>query len=308
VGLREVVVTGAFGFVGRAVAKRLLDRGFDVRTLTNHAGREDPFRGRVTAAPLDFRDPKALARSMRGAATLFNSFWIRFPRRGRTYEGAVERSRILFEAARSAGVRRIVHTSIANPDPDSPLGYYRGKAQVEVALRESGVSHAILRPTFFFGEGDVLLNNIGWLVRRSPVFLVPGSGRYRVQPVFVGDYADLAVRLLEEDGDAVLDAVGPEVFAFDDLVRAIASAIGRRVALLRVPPPLALAATGLVGLAVRDVVLTADEVRGLRGDLLVSKGEPTCPTRLTDWLRENAAHVGRRYASELGRHFDGAFV
>lgn len=303
----RAVVTGAFGFVGRAVAERFLGRGVHIRTLTNHPERGGPLRESVDVAPLDFRDPDALARAMAGASVLFNSFWVRFPRRRRTFEGAVERSRILFEAAKRAGVRRVVHTSIANPDERSPLGYYRGKALVEEALLGSGLSHAILRPTVFFGRGDVLLNNIGWLVRRFPVFLVPGNGRYRIQPVYVRDFADLAVRLAGETGDVVLDAVGPEIYAFDDLVRTIASALGRRVALLHVPPALALAASAIVGLAVRDVVLTAEEVRGLRDELLVSRGAPTCPTRLSEWLRENAGEMGRRYASELARHFDRPF-
>jgi NADH dehydrogenase len=307
IGIARAVVTGAFGFVGRAVAERLLARGIGVRTLTNHPERGGPLRGRIEVFPLDFRDRDALARAMEGASVLFNSFWVRFPRAGRTYEGAVDRSRVLFEAARRAGVARIVHTSIANPDERSPLRYYRGKAQVEAALREGGISRAILRPTVFFGRGDVLLNNIGWFVRRFPFFLVPADGRYRVQPVFVGDFADLAVRLAGEEIDVVLDAVGPEVFPFDDFVRAIASALGRKVRLLHVPPALALAATGIAGLALRDVVLTPDEVRGLRGDLLVSRGAPTCPTPLTQRLRENASEVGRRYASEMARHFDRPF-
>src|SRR4051812_21271646 len=134
-------VTGALGFSGRHIAARLLARGDDVVNLTNHADRPDPFRGALEPRPLDFGRPDELARSMDGVDTLFNTYWVRFPHGAVTHATAVRSSRILFAAARDAGVRRIVHVSIANADPASRLAYYRGKAQVEQALAATGVPH-----------------------------------------------------------------------------------------------------------------------------------------------------------------------
>lgn len=299
----RIVVTGASGFSGRFIAARLLDAGARVVNLTGHPQRPHVFGDRIETARMDFEHPDELERTLRGAAVLVNTYWVRFARGDRTHAVAVRNSRILFEAAKRAGVRRIVHTSIANPSLDSPLTYYRGKAEVERDLRATGLSHAILRPTVMFGGQDVLVNNIAWMLRRFPLFLVPGNGRYRVQPVFVEDFADLAVQTSRQEADVVLDAVGPEVLAFDDLLRRVGQAVGRRVRIVHAPPGLVHAATALIGVPLRDVVLTWQEIEGLMADLLASKDPPTCPTRLSEWLAREAASVGRRYASEVGRHY-----
>ncbi len=250
--------------------------------------------------------PAARAATLTGADTLYNTYWVRFAHGRTTFAQAVANTRILVHAAVQAGVRRIVHVSIANPDPRSPLPYYRGKGELEQFIAASGLSYVFLRPTVVFGGADILINNIAWLVRHVPVFLVPGDGRYRVQPIHVEDLADLAVAAGAHSDNLILDAVGPETFTFDELVHTIAAALGRRVRCLHVPPWLALAAARVIGRFVGDVTLTRDELRGLMGDLLVSAAPPTGTTRLTTWLHTHAADVGRHYASELQRHYDRA--
>ena len=297
------VVTGAFGYTGRYITARLLACGKRVRTLTGHPARPNPFGGAVEVAPLDFGNPGQLTRSLRGAETLYNTYWIRFPHGAATYEKAVENSRVLFRAAREAGVRRLVHISITQASQDSPFAYFRGKGLVEEALRESGLSHAILRPTVVFGPEGILINNIAWLLRRFPVFAVPGRGDYRLQPVFVEDVAELAVAAGDSRDNLILDAVGPETFTFDEFVRLVARAVGSRARLVHLPPGLALWLSRLVGLFVGDVVLTREEVDGLMANLLVSDAPPTGRTRLSNWLARNADQVGGRYASELDRHY-----
>ncbi len=300
---KVAAVTGAFGYSGKYIARRLLDRGYRVVNLTGHPDRPDPFDGEVEVAGRRFDDPDSLARSMEGAAVLFNTYWVRFARGGETFEKAVENSVTLFHAAKKAGVRRVVHTSIANPSEDSPLGYYRGKALVEKALQDSGLSHAILRPTVIFGKEDILINNIAWSLRKLPFFAIPGDGSYKIQPVFVEDFADLAIQAAESEESTVQDAVGPEVFTFDKLVRLVAGAIGRPARLVHVPPTLVFWATRAVGFFVKDVILTREEIAGLMDNLLVSDGPATGQTRLSEWLKENAGSVGVSYASEVGRHF-----
>ena len=277
--------------------------GRRVLTLTGHPSRPNPFGQRVTTAPFNFDNPRELARSLRGATTLYNTYWIRFPRGKLTFEQAVHNSQVLVQAAQEAGVQRLVHISIANPSEDSPLPYYRGKAQVEKAIVQSGLSYAILRPTVVFGPEDILINNIAWLIRRFPVFAVPGRGDYDLQPIFVEDLADLAVKLGAERENTILDAAGPETFTFDQMAHLMARTLGRRVWIVHVPPGLALLLSRLVGYLVRDVVLTGDEVRGLMADLLVSGEPPRGRTPLSRWLEANAHRVGVKYASELARHY-----
>ena len=297
------VVTGASGHTGRYIARRLLDEGSIVKTLTRSPARPSPFGDSVEHLPLDFRDFRRLVGHLRGAYTLYNTYWIRFPRGGVTHDVAVENSRVLIGAAVEAGVRRIVHISITSPSEDSPLSYFRGKALVERAIRESGLSYAILRPTVLFSAEDLLINNIAWFLRRSPVFPIAGSGDYPIQPIFVDDLAQLAVGSGSGSEDFVSDAVGPETFEFEQMVRLVAGRVGSRARIVRVPPSLALLAARMAGWLVRDVVLTKGEIDGLLAGLLVSAEAPTATTRFTEWLEAQGATLGRRYASELDRHY-----
>jgi len=297
------VVTGAFGYTGKYITRRLLNSGRRVRTITGHPKRANSFGNQVETAPMDFSDRAGLVRSLRGASVLYNTYWVRFNHGRATFDEAVANSRVLIEAAREAGVRKIVHLSIANPSLDSPLPYYSGKALVEKAIVDSGLPYAILRPTVIFGTGDILINNIAWFARRFPVFAIPGSGQYQLQPMFVEDLAELATNSAPQENSLVLDAVGPEIFTFDDLVRRIALAVGRKATLLHVSSRAAFQMLRCIGPIVGDVILTREEIEGLMADLLVSKQPATGQTRFSSWLTKNANALGTRYASELQRHY-----
>jgi uncharacterized protein YbjT (DUF2867 family) len=295
------VVTGAFGYTGRYIARALIAGGRSVRTLTNHPRGEDPIARQLELAPLHFDRPADLARSLEGAATLFNTYWIRFPYRGVDFARAVSNLRTLIDAARQAGVSRFVHLSITNANAASPLPYFAGKGMVEEYLAASGLSYAIVRPAVIFGSEEILLNNIGWLLRRFPVFAIPGVGSYRLQPVFVEDLAILAIETARRTDNYAIDAVGPETFTFNDLVALIARAVGSRTSIIHLPPAVVLACAWLVGRAMGDVMLTWDEIRGLMADLLVSSGPPTATTRFSEWLQRRAELFGVSYASEIAR-------
>jgi uncharacterized protein YbjT (DUF2867 family) len=194
--------------------------------------------------------------------------------------------------------------SIANPSIDSPLPYYRGKALVEHALATAGVPYAIVRPTFFFGGGrDILANNIAWILRRMPLFVVPGDGRYLVQPIHVDDLALICLRAADGRGGVIMDAAGPDTMSFEELVRATRDALGRRTPILHAPPAAMAALARTLGLVVRDVVLTADEIRGLTSGLLVSHQPALGHISFLEWLNEHRRTLGSAYANELDRHF-----
>jgi uncharacterized protein YbjT (DUF2867 family) len=295
-------VTGAFGFTGRYIAQRLINAGKRVRALIGR-NRPNPFGDRIEVARLQFDDFQALVDSLKGVDVLYNTYWVRFNYGETTFERAVQNSQMLIRAAEEAGVRRLVHISITNPSEDSPLPYFRGKALVERAIRNSSLSYGIIRPTVLFGEGDILLNNIAYFLRRFPIFIVPGKGDYRLQPVYVDDVAALAVEAGERMDNFALDAVGPEVFTFAELVRLIKDAVGSKAKIVHAPPSLTMLCIGVLNYFVNDIVLTREELEGLMANLLVSDQPPTCPTRFSEWLRENAEQMGLHYASELKRHF-----
>ena len=295
------VVTGAFGYSGKYIATRLLEAGYRVRTLTNSLRRANPFGERVEAHPFDFDNPDRLAASLEGATVLYNTYWVRFNHKSSTHSVAVQNTQKLFEAAKRAGVKRVVHVSITNPSETSPLEYFSGKARLERALAESGLSYAILRPTVIFGKQDILINNIAWVLRRLPVFGVFGAGQYRLQPIYVDDLAKLAVEQGRETTNRTINAIGPETFTYRGLVQEIGAIIGKRRLIVSVPPAIGYIFGWGLGQVMGDVLITREEIRGLMADLLYTDAPPAGVTRLTAWAKEHAATLGQHYASELGR-------
>lgn len=297
------VVTGAFGYIGRYIARRLLESEETVRTITTHPDKPNPFGRAVEAFPYNFDHPDELVACLRGATALYNTYWIRFEHGGMTFQQAVQNTITLFACAREAGVEKIIHIGVTNACLEARLPYYRGKALQEQALIDSGVSYAIVRPTLVFGKEDILVNNIAWLIRKFPVFPIFGSGQYTLQPVYVGDVAAIAVECARNSASMVLDAIGPDAFTFEEFVRAIAVRIRPSARLVRMPPAIGIALGRAIGLAVRDVILTKDELKGLMDGLLTSKQVPNGLTRFTDWLELHREEIGSAYSSELGRHF-----
>lgn len=293
-------VTGAFGFTGKYIARRLLKEGVQIRTLTDSPQRKGDV-GNIEVFPYNFNYPEKLAESLRGVSVLYNTYWVRFNYKTFQHSVAVENSLRLFEAARKAGVKRIVHTSITNPSENSPLEYFSGKAVLEKALISSGMSYTILRPAVIFGKEDILINNIAWAVRRLPVFGVFGDGQYKLQPIFVDDFAKLAVEQGRSTENRIIDAIGPETFTYREMVQTIGRIIGKRPPVISVLDSVGYIAGRVIGKLVGDVFITREEIKGLKSNLLYTNSPPTGQTRLTEWLQENKDTVGKKYASEIGR-------
>ena len=296
------VVTGAFGYSGAAIARELVAAGHRVRTLTGHPDRA-PDGSQIDVRPLDFADSSGLERDLRGAHTLYNTYWVRFGHGSASHATAVANSQTLFAAAARAGIQRIVHVSITHADPASPYPYFSGKAAVEAYVRDLGVPYAIARPAILFGGDGVLLNNIARLLRRLPVFAIGGRGDYRIRPIHVDDLARLCLQLGGRPDSVTVDAVGPESLAFRDMVLAIRAAVGSRALLVPAPgwaiPPLSAA----LGAALHDVLLTPDEYRAMADGLADSDGPSTGSTSLPEWITRHGTELGRTYANELTRHY-----
>jgi NADH dehydrogenase len=299
----KIAVTGAYSYSGKYISNHLLARGEEVITLTNHPDRPTPFAAKIKSFPLNFDNTAELTENLRGCEVLVNTYWIRFDRGLNTQPRAVENTKSLVKAAVQAGVKRMVHISITNPSADSHLPYFWGKAANEKAVMDSGMSYAILRPTVLFGKEDVLINNIAWLLKRFPVFGLPGDGSYRLSPVYVDDLAKLAVEAVYGSQNIIQDAVGPEEYTFKEMVELIKTTTRSKSLLIPMPPRLALLAAQVLGIFMKDVMLTPEEVDGLMSNLLVSKEPPRCTTSLKDWLAANEVSTGKEYASELARHF-----
>ena len=297
------VVTGAFGYIGRYIARHLLELGEDVRTITTHPAKPNPFGHLVKASSYHFREPEKLTSSLRGASTLYNTYWVRFEYGSATFRQAVRNTVTLFDCAKKAGIEKIAHISVTHASDDTTLPYYKGKALQERALVDSGVPYCVVRPTLVFGQGDILVNNIAWLIRRFPIFPIFGNGRYLVQPLYAEDLAAIAVAGARERESRVFDAIGPETFTFKGLVQLMVSKIKPETRLVHVPPWLGIASGRLIGIAVRDIILTRDELKGLMDNKLTSDQAANGQTRFSDWLEANKDMVGTSYSSELAKHF-----
>ncbi len=297
------VVTGAFGYSGRYITKKLLAEGVQVVTLTGSMARSQPFGSNVSVHPLCFEDIDRMAAAMEGASVLYNTYWVRFnrPGQGFNHETAVANSFRLLEAARRAGVKRVVHISITNPSLESPFEYFRGKAQIEERLKSSGLSYAILRPAVLFGGEDILVNNIVWTLRKFPVFGLPGRGQYRLQPIHVEDLATLAVQQGKMRDNLVVNAVGRDLFTFRELVCRLGEVTGHNRPIVPIPLGAAFCAAWMVGQFMGDVFLTYDELRSLAADLLATDSPGLGEIRLLDWADSCKDDLGRCYASEIAR-------
>jgi uncharacterized protein YbjT (DUF2867 family) len=297
-------VTGAFGYSGKYIAQRLLAEGRSVITITNSLHRMNPFGDRVRVLPFNFDAPDKLTESLQGVSVLYNTYWVRFNHGDFTHADAVRNTETLFRAAKAAGVNRVVHVSITNPSEDSPLEYFSGKARLERALVESGISHAILRPTVLFGKEDILVNNIAWALRRLPVFGVFGDGQYKLQPIHVDDLAQLAVEQGKRSGNATINAIGPETFTYRGLAEVIGQIIGKKRPVVSVPPIVGYAVGWGIGKLMGDVMITQEEIKGLMDNLLCVDAPPVGTTKLTDWAKKRATSLGLHYTSELARRQD----
>ncbi|MDO5580447.1 MAG: NAD(P)H-binding protein [Planctomycetia bacterium] len=297
----KIAITGAFGYTGKEIARILLNHNHAVLTLTNTIPQDPPDQNKMTVCPLNFQNPEELESSLYGCEILINTYWVRFNHQNFTFDQAIENTKVLFDAARRAGVRRIIHTSIANPSEDSPFEYYRGKAKIEKYLMESGTDYTILRPTVIFGANDILINNIAWTLRRFPVVGYFGDGQYHIRPIHIQDFARLAAHSIYEEENRILDAAGPEVYTYLGLLQTISKILSLRRIIIPVPISLGYAVARMVGSLHHDIFLTKEEIGALMADLLTSDAPACGQIHLSDWIRENINTIGRHYASELAR-------
>ena len=279
------VVTGSFGYIGKYITQKLISSGKRVKTITTHPDKPNPFGNDVKAYPYNFDNPELLINVLKGCETLFNTYWVRFNYVKQSFENALRNTDMLFDSARKAGIKKIVHIGVTNCSESDALPYYRGKALQEKMLKELGIPYSIIRPTLVFGKEDILVNNIAWTIRRFPLVPIFGSGDYKVQPVFVKDVASIAVECAQKNTSETLDAIGPEAFTYKEMLRVMASVLNRNVKFIHVRPNVGIFLGKIIGLFVDDVLLTKDELQGLMANKLTSQQVPNGKTKFTEWLK-----------------------
>jgi NADH dehydrogenase len=242
--INDVCVLGGSGFVGRHICQRLVARGLRVTIPTR-----DRERAKVDLIPLptadvvvaDVHDPQALVRLLRGCGAVVNLVGVLHDGRGNaSFQSAhVELARKVVEACRRTGIRRLLHMSALNADPNGPSAYLRSKGEAENIVRESGLDFTIFRPSVIFGREDRFLNLFSTLQHLFPVlFLAKPQARF--QPVYVDDVAAVyAESLMQLDSlGAAYDLAGPKVYTLRELVNYVGAITGHKRPVIGLGPRL----------------------------------------------------------------------
>ncbi len=269
----RILVTGAAGFLGAATVARAQAGGHDVVGMI----RQGSPRGRVPLpdrqiAQADMGDTAALARAVAGVEAVIHCAATTSqgaPDEALSWRVNVEGTRLLFEAARAAGVGRWVQISSMSAHPGSSSVYGRSKLAADEYLRaQSGPpAWTILRPHLIYGPGERgLVAKTIKLLEKLPVVPVIGSGRELIRPVYVDDVADAALAALAREATSGRTYMlgGADEIELNEFMRALVRARGLRRPLVHLPVPLALAMARLLALGMKNPPLTADNVLGVR--------------------------------------------
>ncbi|MCD4795412.1 MAG: NmrA family NAD(P)-binding protein [Bacteroidales bacterium] len=298
---KKIAITGAFGYSGKYITQKLFEKGYQVKTLTNSPHKKNSFEKKIEVVPLSFENRDLLTDNLSDINVLINTYWVRFNHRNFNHNQAVDNTKILFDAAKEAGVKKIIHVSITNPDEHSELEYFKGKGILENYLKEIIPAYAIIRPAVLFGKEDILINNIAWMIRHLPITGVFGKGDYKLQPIHVEDFADIIIKEIENPDNKIINAIGPETFTYKELVSAIMKNIGIRKRIINTSPQIAYYVGKIISFLKKDVTITKEEIKGLMQNLLYVNEEPTGKIKLSEWVKENKNTLGKKYANELSR-------
>ncbi|GAB4366066.1 MAG: NAD(P)H-binding protein [Deltaproteobacteria bacterium] len=240
---REVLVTGGGGFVGRHVCRALAARGFLPRILVRPGSEgkiPEDLRKACRITPGDATVREFVENAAQGTDAIVHLVGIirEFPAKGITFEKLhVDATRNALHAARKWGITRFVHMSALGAEPGGITAYFDTKGRAEELVRGSGLDWTIFRPSVIFGPEDRFINELSAAIRKAPFLPVAGDGRYRLQPVFVGDvargFAD-AVSRTDLTGK-IFEVGGPEKFSYNELLDRIAASVGRKVRRVHIP-------------------------------------------------------------------------
>jgi len=307
-------ITGANSYTGRYISKILLastDTNFKIRNLTNSPNRKHDLGEKAfETMPLAYHDTSQMAKILEGTDVLFNTYWVRYnDYKGITREQSIQNSKNIVDAAKMAGVKKIVYSSHTQTSLDSPLQYIRGKAEVEQYIRESGLEYGFVKPCCIFGDTpdeSIVINNISYFMRTFPVFPVSGdASSYHLQPVHVRDLAELMVDCATDPAKTSheVDAVGHK-FTVNELLTTIKDTLGlRRLIVNHVPIDVCYYGTKPIDLIFNDKFIERDDLLLMSSGITCSLEPPTGKRKLTDFLEKYKDTIGRRYISSNARYY-----
>jgi NADH dehydrogenase len=288
--IQQITVFGGTGFVGRAIVQALAREGYRIRVAARRLVEANGMTGwgdvgQVTLMQANLRVPTSVDRATRGSDAVINAAGIPYPRGRQTYQAVhAEGTRTIAEAARTAGISRLIHISgIGADNRSSRNAYTRSKVAAEDAVIASFPSATLLRLGVVFGPGDVLFTRLASMACLAPFLPLVGDGSAKAQPVFSGDVGRAVVAALKQPQTArtVFELGGPRVYTYREIAELVLHMIDRRKAIIGVPAGL----MKIAGLFAQQVArfglippITADQVELMTHDTIVRPGAPTLKT------------------------------
>ena len=277
-----VTIFGGSGFLGRHIVRALANEGWRVRAAVRRPNTANFLRpmgrvGQVQIVKANVRDDAAVDAAIRGADAVINLVGILSQSGSQRFEALhTEAAERIAKAAAAHGVGRLLHVSALGTSAESPSLYARSKAEGEARVRNAFPGATVFRPSIVFGPEDDFFNRFAWLARLSPALPLIGGGHTRFQPVYVGDIARAALRVLNDPATAgkIYELGGPEIMTMKQVMQLVLKETHRRRLLLPVPFVLARIKAAFLGLLPHPL-LTLDQVRLLQSDNVVSEGALT---------------------------------
>jgi NADH dehydrogenase len=225
-----ILVTGANGFVGSHIIERLRKDGVAVRALVRMPARAQKLKDLgAEIVPGDISDPAALEAAAGGCERVIHLVGIIQEGRGFTFRSVhVEGTRNTLAAAKKAGVKQFFHQSALGTRENAKSEYHQTKWEAEQLVKSSGLPYTILRPSLIYGPGDQFTMRLADAIRLSPVLPVIGSGRSKIQPIFIDDVTACIAKAVTNDAflNRTFEIGGPEQLTYEEVTKAIAASLG----------------------------------------------------------------------------------
>lgn len=225
-----ILVTGATGFVGSHLVKRMRQEGLKVRAVTRTPAKAQSLADLgVEVVPGEIADPASLEAAAQGCDRVIHLVGIIQEGRGFTFRSVhVEGTQNVLDAAKKAGIGHFVYQSAVGSREGAKSEYHRTKWEAENLVRAGGIPYTILRPSLIYGPGDLFTIRISEMIKVSPVLPVIGTGRSKVQPIFIDDVVECIRKIVT--GESFLNKIyeigGPDELTYEEVTKAIAAAMG----------------------------------------------------------------------------------
>jgi NADH dehydrogenase len=269
-----ILVTGGTGFVGSHLVRRMRADGLSVRALVRHPEKARALtEAGVDIVPGDISDKDSLQRAAAGVKRVVHLVGIIQEMKGVTFEGVhVEGTRNLLQAAKNAGVRHFLYQSALGTRPAAKSDYHKTKWAAEELVRASGIPFTILRPSLIYGPGDQFTLRLADVIRASPALPIIGSGKSKVQPIYIDDMVDCIVKAVTSDAflNEIYEIGGPDQLTYEEVTRAIAEAMGVKRPAVHIPLFFMELAAGVAEAVLSKPPITTQQLIMLQEDIVCS--------------------------------------